>query len=143
MSDYRVLYAEDDDDHAELVGLAIEECGAACQLDRVRNGEEALQYLRREGEFSGRPRPDLLLIDINMPRMNGIELAEAIARDEDLRTIPRVMLTSSNASHDKRRAMRHCVNSYLVKPTQFEDMITMFEVTLTYWSVWDRSLPDE
>lgn len=136
----KLLIAEDDDDHAELLEMAIAEAPIECQIARMRNGEEALEYLRQENILSDAVRPDLILLDINMPRVNGFEVAEYIKGHEHLRHIPTVMLTTSDAEHDRKRAYDMCINGYLVKPADFGEMLNMMADTLVYWARWNRGL---
>ncbi len=140
MPPVKLLIAEDDDDHAEILEMAIDEAPVSCEITRVCDGEEALQYLKCEGAYADALRPDLILLDINMPRVNGLQVAEFIKSNPALLHIPTIMMTTSNSDHDKRRAYDLHVNSYLVKPADFGDMMKMLADTLTYWSTWNRSL---
>ncbi len=136
-----LLLAEDDDDHADLMELALEDAVVVCELVRVRNGEEAICYLRREGDYANSKVPDLILLDINMPRVNGFEVAEFIKQSATLRAIPTAMLTTSDAEPDKRKAYGLGVNSFLVKPADFGDMTEMLSDVVKYWCHWNRPAP--
>ncbi len=138
-----LLIAEDDDDHADLLELALEDAPIQCTLIRVRNGEEAIQYLHREGSFADAKTPDLILLDINMPRVNGLEVAEFIKGSDAFRHIPTVILTTSDADPDKRKAYALGVNSFLVKPADFGEMTDMLSDVLKYWTRWNRPAPSD
>jgi len=91
----------------------------------VRDGEEALSYLRREGDFADAPRPDLILLDLNLPRVDGREVLQVIKNDEDLRRIPVVVLTTSQADEDILRSYSLHANAYVTKPVDFERFIAV------------------
>jgi CheY-like chemotaxis protein len=115
----KILLVEDDDGHARLVERNLRKVNLANPIDRVRDGIEALEYLRNEGAFSDRDRytrPRLLLLDINMPRMDGIELLERIKADEHLRCLPVIMLTSTDNQSEIDRCYCAGANGYVAKP---------------------------
>jgi CheY-like chemotaxis protein len=113
------LLVEDDDDHAELVMMGLlAENGTVKTADRVRDGEEAISYLKRQGH----------------------EVLAAIKNDSDLRSIPVVVLTTSQAPEDKARAYRGHANSYLAKPMDFGEFTRMIKDLSQYWTVWNQSL---
>jgi CheY-like chemotaxis protein len=93
------------------------------QLHVVNDGTEAMAFLRREGEYAGRPRPDLVLLDLNLPRMDGREVLEAIKSDPDLASIPVVVLTTSENEDDVLRSYSLHANAYVTKPVDFERFI--------------------
>ncbi|GJF31113.1 response regulator [Kitasatospora sp. NE20-6] len=113
---YRVLLVEDDAADAMLIEEALEE-KAQRDIVRVDNGEAALEYLRAEGALM----PDLIVLDLNMPRMNGQELLDIIKIDESLKSIPVVVLTTSAAPDDVSGAYRRHANAYVTKPVQLDD----------------------
>ncbi len=134
----RFLLVEDDDDHAELVQMALAENRGANIVDRVSGGEEALAYLRQVGAFTGKPRPDIVLLDLKLPKVDGHEVLEQIKTDESLRSIPVVVLTTSQAEADKAKAYYNHANSYLVKPVDFEKFQQMAKDLNLYWGVWNQ-----
>ncbi len=134
----RFLLVEDDDDHAELVQMALAENRVTNVVDRVSDGEEALAYLRQEGAFTGKPRPDIVLLDLKLPKVDGHEVLERVKTDESLRTIPIVVLTTSLAEADKAKAYYSHTNSYLVKPLDFEKFQQLVKDLNLYWGLWNQ-----
>lgn len=115
----KILLVEDDDGHARLVERNLRKVNLANPIDRVRDGIEALEYLRNEGAFSDRDRysrPRMVLLDINMPRMDGIEVLEHIKADAELRCLPVIMLTSTDNQSEIDRCYRAGANGYVAKP---------------------------
>lgn len=118
-----ILLAEDNVNDAELIIEALTNGGLANRTIRVRDGVEALDYLRSEGAFASRPpgHPAVVVLDIKMPRMGGIEALREIRTDPALRLLPVVMLTSSREEHDVVRSYELGTNAYIVKPVRFAD----------------------
>ena len=131
------LLAEDDDDHAALVARTFARQNPVNRLVRVGDGEEAMRYLNREPPHEAVRRPDVLLLDLNLPKRSGHEVLAAMKADEELRLIPVVILTSSADESDRARAYRHHANSYVVKPLNFERFKQMVEELNDYWGGWD------
>jgi CheY-like chemotaxis protein len=99
-------------------------------LHVVTDGREALAYLRRDGEYGDAPRPDIVLLDLEMPRMDGLEVLEELEADDDLAQIPVVVLTSSEAERDVVESYKHNANAYLTKPVgykAFQDIVRQIE----------------
>jgi two-component system response regulator len=115
-----VLLVDDDPGDVLLVREAFEEHKVGNLLSVVSDGVEAMQYVRREGDYTDVVRPDLILLDLNLPRKSGIEVLEEIKNDPLLSTIPVVVLTTSEAEEDIVRAYRHHANAYITKPVDFE-----------------------
>ena len=128
-----ILMAEDDVQDQILVKKAFQKARAINGLVFVNNGEELLQYLRREGPFATARRPDLILLDLNMPKMDGREALKEIKSDPDIRSIPVVVLTSSAADEDILRSYNLGASSYLQKPVTFEKMVEVVEALDKYW----------
>jgi CheY-like chemotaxis protein len=137
------LLAEDDDDHAELVLRSLRRYTGDHTVDRVADGVEALRYVRREGPYSDKPRPGLILMDLNMPRLGGHEVLRQLKDDPKLRTIPVVILSTSDAEFDRQRAYHHYANSYLVKPSDFGEFSKLVQDVSTYWGTWNRHALDQ
>ena len=132
------LLVEDDDDHAAIVLRTLQRNRVSNTVDRVSDGEEALSYLRGEAPYAGRPRPDVVLLDLKLPKVDGHEVLEAMQQDPQLSIIPTVVLTTSDAEGDKLRAYSNHANSYLVKPVDFQRFRQMVEDLNLYWGVWNR-----
>lgn len=134
------LLIEDDDSHAELIRLSMEDNHIANTLDRVGDGAQALRYLRREPPFESASRPGVILLDLKLPRLDGHQVLEQIKSDETLRTIPVVVLTTSDAEADRHRAYSSHANSYLVKPVDFDKFHAMVRDLQLYWTAWNRAV---
>lgn len=132
------LLVEDDDDHAALVERGLKRNRVQNRVSRVSDGAQAIQFLRKEGEFTDAIQPDTILLDLKLPKLNGHEVLEIIKADEDLRAIPVVMLTTSDAETDRVKAYQHHVNSYVVKPLDFTKFRELVEELNLYWGVWNR-----
>lgn len=120
----KLLLAEDDEGHAILIKDALSENGLLNQIDHVQDGQEALDYLYGRGAFAGRDalnhKPDIILLDINMPRVDGFEVLETIKQDQHLRNIPVIMLTTTDNQKEIDRSYKLGANSYITKPVAFE-----------------------
>ncbi|HEY1550832.1 MAG TPA: response regulator [Kofleriaceae bacterium] len=128
-----ILLAEDNDNDVEITRLGFVRAKLAVDLHHVANGEECMAFLRKEGSYASAPTPDIILLDLNMPRMDGIEVMQAINADERLRHLVIVVLTSSNADEDVLRSYKLRCSSYLVKPINFEAFAKMIQSLGDYW----------
>ena len=131
-----ILMADDDADDRRLTRDALEESRLANDLRFVENGEELLEYLRNKGKFNdleAHPRPGLILLDLNMPRMDGRTALKLMKADPDLRQIPVTVLTTSKADEDIFRSYDLGVNSYIVKPVTFEALVDILQTLEKYW----------
>jgi len=131
-----ILMADDDADDRQLTNDALEDARLINDMRFVENGEELLDYLRREGKFAPpaeAPRPGLILLDLNMPRKDGRTVLKEIKSDPDLRTIPVVVLTTSKSDEDIYRSYDLGVNSYIVKPVTFEALVDTLQTLEKYW----------
>ena len=126
MRSLQILVVDDDDADALMISEALETSNHRAIVDRVVDGREALDYLRREGRFAEALRPDLILLDLNMPRMDGRETLAAIKSDDTLKAIPVVILTTSGAAPDIVASYQHRANAYVTKPFGLDD----FEATV-------------
>ncbi|HEY4094319.1 MAG TPA: response regulator [Baekduia sp.] len=120
-----VLLVEDDPGDVLLIQEAFEFNKVHNNLNIVRDGEQALAYLRREGEYAGAARPDLVLLDLNLPRKDGREVLQEVKSDEVLRTIPIVVLTTSEAEEDVLRSYQLHANAYVTKPVDFDRFVSI------------------
>jgi CheY-like chemotaxis protein len=131
-----ILIADDDEEDRMLARDALEESRLANSLFFVHDGVELLDFLHRRGQFedpSTSPRPGLILLDINMPRMTGLEALREIKRDRSLRRIPVVILTTSRADEDIIRSYDLGVNSFISKPVTFDGLVDVMRLLGTYW----------
>jgi CheY-like chemotaxis protein len=135
MRSVRVLLAEDDEDHVFLTVRALRDMeGIRLEVDSVRDGREALDYLNRRGRFADQPRPHLILLDLKMPRIGGLEVLDEVKRDAELRSIPVVVLTSSERQEDIDEAYRRGSNSYVVKSANHTGMREGLRRLGDYWT---------
>lgn len=131
-----ILMADDDGEDCVLVGDALRETGRTCDLRFVRNGEELFDYLRRQGEYEGgsdAPRPDLILLDLKMPRKDGREALRELKADPIWRQIPVVVLTTSAADDDVNACYEMGVNAYVTKPVSFRKLVKVLDAITKYW----------
>jgi CheY-like chemotaxis protein len=139
-----LLVVEDDADHYLLFELATRRAGVRAQLRRATDGNEAVQYLAGAGTFADRgthPLPTLILSDLKMPRMNGLELLQWVRAQPLLKRIPFILLSSSNLASDVNRAYDLGVSSYLIKPGALDDLVKMLFQVTQYWMKVNQ-LPD-
>jgi CheY-like chemotaxis protein len=137
-----ILLVEDNSGDARLPHEVLRDAKLRNRLSRVKDGVEALAFLRREGPYSAAPRPDLLLLDLNLPRKDGREVLAEIKDDPDLRRIPVVILTSSRDEHDVLEAYNLHANCYVVKPVGLEQFITVVQSIQDFWFQIVRLPPD-
>ena len=130
-----ILMADDDPDDRLLAGEAMEESDLANELSFVEDGVELMDYLRGEGKFAENPppHPGVILLDLNMPRMDGREALVELKSDPKLRRIPVVILTTSKAQEDILRSYDLGVNSFIVKPVTFEKLVDVMRAVGRYW----------
>jgi CheY-like chemotaxis protein len=140
-SSLQILVVDDDDADALMIEEALAAAETQARVERVTDGREALDYLRREGRYAEASRPDLILLDLNMPRMDGRETLAAIKTDEQLKAIPVVIRTTSGAAPDIVASYQQRANAYVTKPFGLDD----FEATVRQIDKFYReiaSLPD-
>ncbi len=139
----RILLAEDDANDIELTLAALGENNLANEVVVVNDGVEALDYLHARGRFAERPRgnPAVVLLDIKMPKMDGLEVLKRMKADEGLRSVPVVMLTSSREESDLLESYRLGVNAYVVKPVDFREFIGAVRNLGLFWAVVNQPPP--
>jgi CheY-like chemotaxis protein len=137
-----ILLVEDDENDILITKRAFDRYNLKNTLYVARDGEEALDFIYRRGDFEDEsiPTPGLILLDINMPRMNGIEVLRHLKKDPEKKRIPIVMLTTSRREQDKIESYNLGVNSYVVKPVDFNKFIEAVTTINLYWSL--NQLPD-
>jgi two-component system response regulator len=133
----RILYAEDSPADVELTMEALAEHRLANEVIVVSDGREALDYLYRQGEFTGREKgnPAVVLLDLKMPRVDGLEVLRQIKGDPELRAIPVVIMTSSREERDLVESYRLGVNAYVVKPVDFVQFVAAVKQVGMFWAV--------
>ena len=133
----RILLVEDSLRDAELILDALQSHPLAIEIVHVRDGAEALDYLYRRGPFAGRTddQPALLLLDLKLPKVDGLEVLRQIKRDAELKVLPVVMMTSSRREQDLLTSYELGVNAYVVKPMKFEDFIEAVKQVRAFWAV--------
>jgi CheY-like chemotaxis protein len=128
-----VLLVEDDPGDTLMITEAFAENKVRNRLSTVTDGVEALAFLRREGRYAEAPRPDLVLLDLNLPRKDGREVLEEIKDDPQLRTIPVVVLTTSEAEEDILRSYQLAANAYITKPIDLNEFIAVVRSIENFW----------
>ena len=139
----RILMVEDDPRDVELTLTALEEYNLANEVVVARDGEEALDYLHCRGNFIGRQseNPAVLLLDLKLPKVDGLEVLQQIKSDEKLKMIPVVVLTSSHEEKDMVASYRLGVNAYVVKPVDFHEFINAVKELGVFWALINEPPP--
>lgn len=127
----QLLIVEDDKVDAITVERMLKDSKATFSVTHVTNGEEALKHLRSEVN----ELPSLILLDLNMPRMNGLEFLEEVKKDHRLCRIPVIVLTTSQEDRDIAKAFAHCIAGYMVKPILYEQFYSLIDIVNKYWSL--------
>ena len=128
-----ILLADDDEDDRLMTRQALERSRLANELRTVADGEELLDFLYRRGKHVGAPRPGIILLDLNMPRMDGREALQAIKSDPTLSSIPGIVMTTSSAEEDVLRSYGLGANSFVTKPVGFEALVKVMGELGRYW----------
>ena len=129
----RVLLVEDNEADVRLTREALREPGPPVRLSYVADGEQALAFLRREEGYADAQRPDLVLLDLNLPRKNGLEVLDELRADPELASVPVVMLTSSAAEQDVRSCYALGARSYVVKPHELDAFMELIGAIRAFW----------
>jgi len=136
-----ILLVEDNADHAELVRRFLNDHHMANRIHHVSDGEAALDYLLRRGRFADpahSPRPHLVLLDLRIPKIDGLDVLQIVKASDTLRDIPVVILTTSKAEADVGEAYDHHANSYLIKPVDFRSFARLMQDLGFYWLMWNH-----
>jgi CheY-like chemotaxis protein len=128
-----VLLVEDNPGDARLARLALEESRVSTSVHHARDGVEAMEYLRRRAEGTGVPPPDLVLLDLNLPRKSGREVLAEMKGDPELRVVPVVVMTTSEAEKDRLESYGLHANAYVVKPMDLDRFVEMVRVIEEFW----------
>lgn len=139
----RILLVEDNPGDIRLTKEAFKRGRIEIELDVVSDGVDALEFLSQEGEYADAPRPDLVLLDLNLPRMNGNEVLEELQDDPVLRRIPVIVLTSSQAEEDVITSYDLCANAYLTKPVDPDAFIETVRTFEKFWFSMVRLPPED
>jgi DNA-binding response OmpR family regulator len=139
----RILIVEDDPKDVELTLTALDEYNLANEVVVTRDGEEALDYLNCRGKFASRSNgnPAVLLLDLKLPKLDGLEVLQRIKSDEKLKAIPVVVLTSSHEEKDMVASYRMGVNAYVVKPVDFHEFVNAVKELGVFWAVINEPPP--
>jgi two-component system, chemotaxis family, response regulator Rcp1 len=129
----RILLVDDNAGDVDLTQEAFRECSVHAHFYIAGDGQEALQFLLREGPFHEAPTPDLIILDLNLPRLSGREVLERIKATPELRRIPIVVLSTSSSAKDIHACYDLMANTYIVKPTQWEDLLRIVRTLEQYW----------
>jgi chemotaxis family two-component system response regulator Rcp1 len=138
-----ILLVEDNPGDVDLTREALESGKIKNMLHVVVNGEEAMAFLRRKGKYTNAPRPDLVLLDLNLPRMDGREVLNEIKSDDDLKRIPVVVLTSSKAEEDILKVYNLHANCYITKPIDLLQFLKVVHVIEDFWFTIVKLPPKE
>ena len=139
----RILIVEDDANDVELTLTALGEYNLANEVVVARDGQQALDYLYCRGEFNGRPanNPAVMLLDLKLPKIDGLEVLQQVKSDGRLKTIPVVVLTSSSEEKDKMQSYSLGVNAYVVKPVDFHEFVNAVRELGVFWAVINEPPP--
>ena len=136
-----ILLVEDNPDHAELIMRNMEDFQVVNTMNHVKDGQAALDYLHGRGKYADRqqfPMPHLMLLDLRLPKVDGLDVLKEVKTDEALRAIPVVILTTSDAERDMAMAYEYHANSYVTKPVNFVDFSKLLKDLGFYWLAWNR-----
>jgi CheY-like chemotaxis protein len=128
-----ILLVEDNPGDVRLTKEALKEGKVFSNLHTVKDGVEAMEFLRRQGKFSSVPRPDIILLDLNLPKKDGREVLQEIKSDEQLKRIPVVVLTTSKAEEDVLRTYNLHANCYVTKPVDLEKFMVVVKTIDSFW----------
>ncbi|MFZ5628894.1 MAG: response regulator [Spirochaetota bacterium] len=143
MSEVEILLVEDNPDDLEMALFAFREANIANQIQVARDGQEALDFIFAEGSFAGRmrePYPKVILLDLKLPKVDGFEVLKRLKATPETRTIPVVVLTSSKEQRDMVESYNLGVNSYIVKPVNFENFASVIKDLGFYWLILNQQV---
>lgn len=132
-----VLMVEDNDDHAALISRGLKRAEVACDVNRVNNGCDAITYLRGEAPYEDRTWPDLVLLDVNLPKLSGHDVLSQIRSDPQLRAAVVIFMSTSQGDQDVAQAYCECANAYVTKPTEFVQLCELMNDLVRFWGRWN------
>ena len=130
---YQILLVEDSAPDAHLARRAFQESSFESEINHAKDGDQAMAMLRQEGDYADLPRPDLVMLDLNMPGKNGRQVLNEMRADDSLKSIPVVVLSTSTHEDDIAESYRLGGNSYVVKPVELQEFFSVIERTQQYW----------
>jgi len=133
-AELEILLVEDNEGDVEMIKLAFRDNGPACRISVTNNGMEALDFLHKREKFADAPTPQLILLDLNMPRMDGKRFLEVIKTEAELKAIPVIMLTSSQSPSDIRACYERHASCYIVKPFDVDQFTDTVRQVVVFWS---------
>ncbi len=133
-----ILLIEDNPVDVRMTQEAFKDYRVANNLHVVTDGEAGMDFIRRRGEYANAPRPDLILLDLNLPKKDGREILDEIKSDDHLRAIPVIVLTTSDLDEDMMGSYCHQANAFITKPIEFDDFVNMMRTTGDFWLTFVR-----
>lgn len=133
IKEIKILLVEDNEGDIVLTKQALKKANITNGINVTKDGYDAMRYLRKEGEFANAETPDLILLDINLPKMDGMEVLAEIKNDETLRSIPVVILTTSDSENDIVRSYNNHANCYITKPVDFRKFMEVVQMIKDFW----------
>ncbi len=143
MKAFEILLVEDNQSYVNLMMEALEESQVPTNLSVVMDGAEALAFVHRENKYANAPRPDIILLDLNLPKKKGQKVLEEIKNDPDLKRIPVVIFTVSSAEQDILRSYNLHANCYIIKPKDLDEFIAVVKSIINFWSTVVKLPPGE
>jgi chemotaxis family two-component system response regulator Rcp1 len=143
MKGFEILLVEDNQSYVSLMMEALEESQVFTSMNVVMDGAEAMDYLRRESKYAHAPRPDLIVLDLNLPKIKGQKVLEEIKNDPDLKRIPVVIFTVSSAEQDILKSYNLHANSYIIKPRELDQFMAAVKSIINYWFTVVKLPPGE
>lgn len=138
MKNAHILLVEDNEGDIVLTRDALESRAFVSLLTVVKNGKQALDFVFQEGDHSGAERPDLILLDVNLPLKNGHEVLQCLKNDDRYKQIPVIMLTTSSSERDIAISSKNHANCYITKPIEMDDYIAAMDTIEEFWNQWIR-----
>ncbi len=138
----RILLIEDNTADARLFQEAFKESSFENEVYRVKNGNEAIKFLKHENSYTDMPRPDLILLDLDLPRIDGLDVLKKVKKDNDLKLIPVMILSASVDDRDMLGAYKYYANAFILKPDDYPSLIKFSDSLVDFWGRWVK-LPTE